>query len=127
VSPAERRQFLLSLPDLLDRSITARLVTLRACSSGLAHQRNAGDEFDGLSRALLYAGARAVLVSLWNVDQQSSRQLLARFYEHWSTGAHPPSAAAALQRAQNDLIGTSDPVLAHPYHWAPFALVGDWR
>jgi tetratricopeptide (TPR) repeat protein len=126
-SPARRRRFLLSLPDLLDKPMTARLVTLRACSSGLVQQRNAGDEFDGLSRTLLYAGARAVLVSLWKVDQQSSRQLLARFYHHWSTSAHPSSAAAALQRAQSDLIGTTDPALGHPYHWAPFALIGDWR
>ena len=124
LSPGERVPFLVSVSDLLRTPMRARLVTLRACSTGLQTMRHAGDEFDGLTRALLEAGAHSALVSLWNVDQQSSRELLARFYAHWTNGA---GAAHALAVAQRELLDLGDPVLAHPYHWAPFALIGDWR
>jgi CHAT domain-containing protein len=127
LSPAVRRRYLVSVRDLLGHDVRARLVTLRACSSGQQRMRNAGDEFEGLSRALLAGGARSVLVSMWNVDQRSSRDLLARFYGYWMSESATESAAAALAQAQRDLLETGDPVMGHPYHWAPFALVGDWR
>ena len=127
LSPDERPPFLVSVSDLLATRMQARLVTLRACSTGLQSMRNAGDEFDGLTRALLEAGAQSALVSLWNVDQRSSRELLERFYTHWTDRTEPGGAAQALALAQRELIDLGDPVLAHPYHWAPFALIGDWR
>jgi tetratricopeptide (TPR) repeat protein len=123
LSPVRRRRHLVSVQDLRGQTLSSRLVTLRACSSGLQQARNAGDEFEGLTRALLTCGARATLAALWNVDQRSSRELLAHFYSAWST-AGPADALAAAQR---QMIESGDPVLAHPYHWAPFALAGDWR
>ncbi len=126
LSPVQRGRHLVSVHDLLGRRIPARLVTLRACSSGVQNARNAGDEFDGLTRTMLAGGARTAIASLWNVDQQSSSELLSRFYGYWSGDAQL-GTAEALTRAQRDFIESGDPVLAHPYHWAPFALVGDWR
>lgn len=73
--------FLLTARELMRSSIDAELITLRARarSTGLQGERNAGDEFDGLTRALLSAGSRAVLVSLWNVDQRSSFELMRHY------------------------------------------------
>jgi tetratricopeptide (TPR) repeat protein len=127
LSPVTRKKFLLSVPDLLGSEVNARLVTLRACSSGMQRMRNAGDEFESFTRTFLQCGSRAVMASLWNVDQRSSRQLLSRFYSEWTAKGGQLSLAEALGRAQRSFIESGDPVSQHPYHWAPFALVGDWR
>lgn len=124
LSPAQRRRTLITIPDLVGNGTSARLVTLRACMSGAQRQENAGDEFTSFSRAFLQAGAEAVITSMWNVDLRSSRALLARMYEEWAGGA---TLADSLSRAQRAFIESADPVLNHPYHWAPFALAGDWR
>ena len=87
-------------------------------------QENRGDEFSGLVRSLLYAGADGVIAALWNVDQRSSRDLLAECYRHLGAGA---PAWKALWLAQRALMDRDEPYLAHPYHWAPLILIGDWR
>ena len=122
----ERSRFILSASDLLRARMSAELVTLRACSTGLQTERNAGDEFDGFSRALLQAGNSAALVSLWNVDQDSSRRFLASFYQHWMNLLRPVEKWRALWMTQKEfLFETAEPFLQHPYHWAPLVLVGE--
>jgi CHAT domain-containing protein len=127
ISALERGQYLLTARELLEAHIQAGLVTLRACSTGLQAERNRGDEFEGLTRALLYAGNAAVLASLWNVDQQSSKELLARFYHRWQEQGRATEKWRAFTMAQRDLLTSEEPHLRHPYHWAPLVLVGDWR
>jgi CHAT domain-containing protein len=92
-------------------------------------ETDTGGELFGLLRAFLYAGAPAVIASLWNVNKMSSQVLLSEFYKAWlgntlpgNKGA-PISKAMALQQAQAALRNGGYP---HPYHWAAFALVGDW-
>jgi len=128
LSPIQRRQFILSVRDILRSTIHADLVTLRACSLGAQVEKHAGDEFDGLSRALLSAGARAVIVALWNVDASSSQELLSNFYQIWDEGMDPNIPKwRALQLAQLRMIHSGIDYLQHPYHWAPFVLLGDFR
>jgi tetratricopeptide (TPR) repeat protein len=123
-----RAGFLLSAQELLEGEVPAELVTLRACSTGLQSERNAGDEFEGLTRSLLYSGARSVIASLWNVDQRSSLALLRRFYSYWIGSGVRDEKWRALARAQRDfLIEADETYLRHPYHWAPLTLIGDWR
>jgi CHAT domain-containing protein len=114
----------LNARELLDDNFATDLIALRACSTGLSAPRERGDELDGLSRALLYAGARALIASLWNVDQESSQALFARFYHHWNGGLEKWRALALAQR---EMLTGDDPARRHPYHWAPLILVGDWR
>jgi CHAT domain-containing protein len=127
VSVLERGRFLLTARDILERRMRARLVTLNACSSGLQGERNAGDELDGFARALLLAGARSVLLTLWNVDQISSSEFLARFYERWLDPRSGVSKWRALHETQKAFLAERHDYLRHPYHWAPFTLLGDWR
>jgi CHAT domain-containing protein len=127
LSVLERGGFLLTARDLVERRIHARLVTLNACSSGLQGERNAGDELDGFARALLLAGAESVLLTLWNVDQVSSSEFLARFYERWLDPACGVPRWRAFNEAQTALLTAQDEYLRHPYHWAPYALLGDWQ
>ena len=125
LSRFERNTYVVSARDLAETSLTARLVTLRACSAGVQGRDNYGDEFSGLMRSLLYAGAGAVVAALWNVDQRSSRDLLEVLYHHLAAGEPTWKALWAAQRALRDR--DDQPYLAHPYHWAPLVLVGDWR
>lgn len=128
LSVAKRRRFVLSAREILATSTQACLVMLRACSTGAHTERRRGDELEGLGRALIHAGAGAVAVNLWNVDQRSSRALVAGFYRHWLDPVAPQPAWRALWLAQQALRATVDaPHLRHPYHWAPLVLTGDWR
>ncbi len=61
---------------------------------------------------------------MWNVDQSSSHELLSKFYRNWSELGLPKWKA--LQAAQREFIGSGGN-LRHPYHWAPFILIGSWR
>jgi CHAT domain-containing protein len=94
------------------------LVTLSACESGLSRVRR-GDELVGLMRAFLYAGAPALVSSLWRVDDRSTRILMEKFYRQIQTGI---SFAEALKQAQ--LYLKNQKIFAEPEYWAAFVLVG---
>lgn len=123
----ERSRFVLRARDVLPSRIPGSLITLNACSSGLQGQRNAGDEFEGFSRAFLMAGASALVLTLWNVHTHSSREFLARFYRHWLDPGEPLAKWQALSAVQREFLESDSEVHRHPYHWAPFTLTGDWR
>jgi CHAT domain-containing protein/Flp pilus assembly protein TadD len=80
----------------------------------------AGDEVVGLTRAFISAGASSVLSSLWSVPSGSTAALMVAFYGHLNDGL---SKAEALRRAQMDVKA----VYPHPWYWAAFNLMGDWR
>jgi CHAT domain-containing protein/Tfp pilus assembly protein PilF len=102
--------------------LDADLVTLSACDSGRG-QEMGGEGLIGLTRAFQYAGARSVLASLWSVADDSTADLMRRFYTYLKQGK---SKDEALRLAQVDLIRGPE-ATSHPYHWAAFQLSGDWR
>jgi tetratricopeptide (TPR) repeat protein len=106
----------LAVPDLFRLRLNARLVVLSACQTALSALRP-GDELLGLREALLFAGANALLVSLWQVDDASTARLMVSFYRRLARGATPATALAAAQR---DLRAAG----LSAYHWAPFMLIG---
>jgi CHAT domain-containing protein len=97
--------------------LKARLVTLSACQTALGRDVE-GEGILGLSRAFIYAGAQDVVCSLWPVSDESTRVLMAAFYEALSKG---DTVEAALQAGQNALPKTGDQ--AHPFYWAGFIAV----
>ena len=106
--------------DCFDLELDCALVTLSACESGRGFIA-AGDEQIGLPRAFLYAGARAVLHSLWRIDDRSTELLMERFYAGLRAGR---GKAAALRAAQLAHVRDGN---THPLMWASLTLVGDWR
>jgi CHAT domain-containing protein/Flp pilus assembly protein TadD len=101
--------------------IDADLVTLSACDSGLGKEMG-GEGLIGLTRAFQYAGARSVLASLWKVEDQSTAELMRRFYQYLKAGT---TKDEALRLAQIDLIHS--PAFSSPKDWASFELIGDWK
>jgi CHAT domain-containing protein len=112
----------LHYPGLLDArtiinqfSLDADLVTLSACQTGLGQL--SGEGMIGLTRALLAAGSRSLMVSLWRVDDRSTKDLMVHFYraylEHGNKGL-------ALQRA----MAETRKQYPEPKYWAAFTLLG---
>ena len=106
----------LSLMDLYGMRLKAELAVLSGCGTGMGAVRGA-DELVGLTRGLLYAGARAVVATLWDVNDESTAELIETFYRHLLESQRP---ADALRVAQLELRER----YPHPYYWAPFLLVG---
>jgi len=101
--------------------LKADLVTLSACEANLGENVR-GEGLIGLTRAFQYAGAKSVVVSLWAVADESTAPLMTAFYRELQKGT---GKDVALQRALVTLRGQRK--WEHPFHWAPFILVGDWR
>jgi CHAT domain-containing protein/tetratricopeptide (TPR) repeat protein len=102
--------------------LPADLVVLSACHTALG-QEIRGEGLVGLTRGFQYAGARAVLVSLWEVDDEATAELMRLFYREMLERGREP--AAALRSAQDAL--RRRPEWSTPYFWAGFVLQGDWR
>jgi CHAT domain-containing protein len=105
-----------SLYDLYHMNLPAELLTLSGCVTGL-NVIAEGDELLGLARGLLFAGARSLLLSLWDVDDQTTAEFMKSFYRRLP---NQHTKAEALQDAMLELRAR----YPHPYHWAPFKLVG---
>jgi CHAT domain-containing protein len=122
------------------------LLTLSACETGMSGNAGNGREVDGLGTTAQLKGAKAVISSLWEVNDSSTGQLMADFYQRWAGGAGKVEKVEALRQAQLDLLlgrvkpqtGSSGRGMsransnapagfAHPYYWAPFVLMGNWR
>ena len=104
--------------DLFQHDLSYELVTLSACETGRSRIA-AGDEPIGLGRGFLFAGAGALLASLWRVDDALTPEFMELFYSNLDAGA---SKAAALREAQLSLL-RAHPGL-HPAYWGAFELIG---
>ncbi len=103
--------------DFYSLRLAARLVTLSGCGTGL-NAIVGGDEILGLVRGLLYAGAQAVLVSLWDVSDAVTALFMRVFYRELNSA---PSIASALRATMRSIRS----IHPQPYYWAPFVLIGD--
>ena len=93
-------------------------MTLSGCGTGL-NVVVGGDELLGLKRGLLYAGAQGVLLTLWDVNDQSTAEFMKLFYERLQ---RDPDKAQALQYAMAEIRRE----YPHPFYWAPFVLLGKY-
>ena len=100
------------------------LLTLSACDTGLGGGRDAqGKEIEGFGVIAQQQGAKAVLATLWPVADQSTASLMADMYRRRQD--LQVSKIEALRQAQ--LALQAQPKYAHPYYWAPFILMGNWK
>ncbi len=99
--------------------LRADLVVLSACETGLGKTLR-GEGVMGLPRAFFYAGAPAVVVSLWSVSDRSTARLMSAFYQRLE--GEGLAADAALAGAKESLRAGDR--FAHPFYWAPFVMMG---
>jgi CHAT domain-containing protein/tetratricopeptide (TPR) repeat protein len=109
----------LYVDDVLQQDLSYELVTLSACETGRAKVA-ANEELIGIGRGFLYAGAGALLLSLWRVADDTTVSLMDQLYHALRTGA---SKAAALRQAEMSILVKSPEL--HPAYWGAFQLVGD--
>lgn len=99
------------------------LLTLSACNTATGDQPGDGQEVESFAVLAQRKGARAVFATLWPVADQSTGWLMSRFYRQRKV-----AKVMALREAQLDMIrGKADPKWQHPYHWAPFIVIGNTR
>jgi CHAT domain-containing protein len=121
-----------------------RLLTLSACSTAASDTASNGREMDSLGMVMQQRGAAAVLATLWDVNDASTSLLMSDFYRRWATtpGIEKIEAlrqaqlamlhnTAAIHNAtgRGTTVESSSPgaTYAHPYYWAPFVLIGNFR
>ncbi|NES21763.1 MAG: tetratricopeptide repeat protein [Symploca sp. SIO3E6] len=112
----------LRLHDVFNLNLPAELVVLSACQTGLG-QEVKGEGLVGLTRGFMYAGSPRVLVSLWNVSDAATAEMMSRFYRKMLQEGL--SATAALRAAQLEM--QQETQWKAPYYWAAFTLQGEWR
>ncbi len=111
----------LRLGDIFNLDLGAELVVLSACETGLGKDVK-GEGLMGLTRGLMYAGSKRAVVSLWQVDDKGTSQLMPKFYSSVLQGKSPTTA---LRDAQLQLW--HEKTFQNPYYWAAFTLQGEWR
>ena len=100
------------------------LLTLSACDTGLGGGRDAqGREIEGFGVIAQQQGAKAVLATLWPVADESTAMLMAEMYRRRQD--QQLSKIESLRQAQLSLLAQSR--YAHPFYWAPFILMGNWK
>jgi CHAT domain-containing protein len=108
--------------EIYNLNLPAELVVLSACETGLGKEIK-GEGLVGLTQGFMYAGARRVVVSLWNVNDKATAELMARFYRGMLKENKTP--AAALRTAQMEMSRQKQ--WQSPYYWAAFVLQGEWK
>jgi CHAT domain-containing protein len=108
--------------EIYNLNLPAELVVLSACQTGLGKEIK-GEGLVGLTRGFMYAGARRVLVSLWDVNDKATAELMQRFYRRMLKDNQSP--AASLRAAQVEMWQQKQ--WQSPYYWAAFTMQGEWR
>ena len=97
------------------------MIALSACESGLGRVED-GDEVLGFTRSFLSAGTSTMLVSLWPVSDAATEKLMTTLYTDLAKGDEVQDAMRSAQ-----LAVMANPETSHPFYWAPFNLIGNWR
>jgi CHAT domain-containing protein len=106
--------------ELYTTAIPAEMVVLSACNTG-AGKLTEGEGMMSLSRAFTYSGVKSTVVSLWQVPDKETSDLMILFYKHLKKGL---TKDAALTEAKKEFLETY-PLKNHPYYWSGFILTGN--
>lgn len=111
----------LNTQEIYNMKFKARLAVLSACNTGSGKFRN-GEGVMSLARAFLYAGCPSIVMTLWEVEDKSSSNLINSFYDELYQGV---SKSEALRKAKQNHIKNADQLRAHPYFWSGYIVIGN--
>ncbi|MGY3439413.1 MULTISPECIES: CHAT domain-containing protein [unclassified Marinovum] len=124
-APSAEDDALLTATEAAQLKLSADLVILSACDTAGSDGTPGAEGLSGLARAFIYAGARAILVSHWPVDDYAASVLTTGMLDRMY-GEDAQSRAEALRQSTLDILDdTSEDRFAHPRIWAPFVVVGE--
>ncbi|NJM52340.1 MAG: CHAT domain-containing protein [Blastocatellia bacterium] len=105
------------------------LLTLSACETAVNTTTTSGAEIESFGVIAQKRGAKTVISTLWSISDSNTAQLMTEFYRTYQAGNGKTSKAEALRQAQIKLLkkGKTNPNIAHPFYWASFIVVGEWR
>jgi CHAT domain-containing protein len=106
--------------EIYNLDLTAGLVVLSACESGLGRNQK-GEGIFSIARAFTYAGCPASVMSLWKARDVFTAEIMVQFYENLHQGA---SVSTSLRNAKLQFLKQVDGPTAHPANWAAFVLNG---
>ncbi len=111
---------LLQAHEIAHLQLQTDLVVLSACETGYGKYER-GDGIRSLARSFMYAGVPSMVVSLWQVNDYSTAQVMTSFYDYLAKGLPKDKA---LQRAKLDYVKNNPGITAHPAFWSPFIQLG---
>ncbi len=111
----------LNTNEIYNLNLKARMAVLSACNTGTGILRK-GEGVMSLARGFLYAGCPSIVMSLWEVDDESGSLIMKEFYRLLSGGKNKDEA---LRLAKLAHIEKADPLKAHPHYWLAFVTVGN--
>lgn len=111
----------LNANEIYNLNLRAKMVVLSACETGLGKNFK-GEGVFSMARAFSYAGCPTVVISLWNVNDRSTANLMGKFYKHLSKGEE---IGNALRNAKLEYLRQSDEIGYQPVLWASFVAFGD--
>jgi CHAT domain-containing protein len=122
LAQGKREDGILEAWEIAEMDLRAEIVVLSACETARGVVKE-GEGLIGFAWAIFVAGCPSSLLTQWQVADKSTAELMTAFYRNWRSQSI--SKAEALQRAQLRLLCSKQ--WSHPFFWAPFVLIGDWR
>jgi CHAT domain-containing protein len=110
----------LYFPEIYNLKIPADLAVLSACNTGVGNYKE-GEGIMSVSRAFTYAGIKSTVVSLWQVPDIETSEIMISFYENLKKGQAKDQALANSKM----LFIKNNPMKNHPFYWAGFVVNGD--
>lgn len=107
--------------ELFGLDLKASLVVLSACNTGTGKYRE-GEGIMSLTRGFIHAGVPSIVMTNWEVHDQTGSWMMERFYDYLDDGM---SKDVALQQAKIDFLDQANQLKAHPYFWASYVVIGD--
>jgi CHAT domain-containing protein len=101
--------------------LKARMVVLSSCNTGTG-MLSSGEGILSLARGFLYSGSQSVVMSMWEIEDQSGTDIVKMFYDNLLRGK---SKSKALKNARTEYLKTASQLKSHPYFWSSLIVYGD--
>jgi CHAT domain-containing protein len=107
--------------EIYNMKLNAQMAVLSSCNSGTGKMQK-GEGMMSLARGFIYAGCPSIIMTLWQVADKSSSELMTSFYKYLKRGR---SKQEAMRLAKIDYLATADDLTSNPYFWSGFVVLGD--